>query len=429
VRFWYRARSASFAEQLEVKWGNAANATAMTSAAIFSNTNIVNTTYAEGTTIAFTPTSSGIYHVGFRVFSAADRYDLYLDDVTIELTSACTTPAVAGTATGGTTLTAGTSGTYNYSGGNGTSINWQQSIGVSGAFTDISGATTSTRSYTNIPGTYRLRVRASTNNCADAFSNSITVTINPRVGDNLNLPIQANLPFTTTGSTATGSGFSNAYTGTNNQTSPDVFYRFTTGACTDSLVISTCGSGFDNYIHLLNSTGTQLFSNDDNGPSCTGTSASIKAAVLPNTTYFVVVEGFGSATGSFNLSISQIDNPVASSSISASGPLSFCAGGSVELTASESGSYSVTVTDANGCTSSASETVTVFTPAQASISASGTLNFCAGGSVNLSASAGTAYSWSNGATTQAINATESGSYYTVIQLPMPMDVQVQLLQQ
>ena len=276
-------------------------------------------------------------------------------------------------------------------------------------------------------------MRVSTNNCADAFSNIITVTVNPRVGDNLNLPIQANLPFTTTGSTASGSGFSNAYTGTNNQTSPDVFYRFTTGACTDSLLISTCGSGFDTYVHLLNATGTQLLSNDDNGPSCTGTSASIKALVLPNTTYFVGVEGFGSATGSFNLSIAQIDNPIASSSISASGPTSFCAGGSVSLsasagtayswsngattqtiTATESGSYSVTVTDANGCTSSASATVTVFTPAQASISASGALSFCAGGSVDLSASAGTAYSWSNGATTQAITASESGSYSVTV---------------
>jgi hypothetical protein len=433
VRFWYRARSASYVEQMEVKWGNAANATAMTSPAIFSNTNIVNTTYAEGTTIAFTPTSSGIYHVGFRVFSAADKYDLYLDDVTIELTSSCTTPTVAGTVIGGTTLTAGNSGVYNYNGGNGTSINWQQSIGAGGSFTDIIGATSATLSYTNIPGTYSLRVRASSSNCPDAFSNAISVTVNPRIGDNLNLPIEANLPFSSIGNTENGSGYSNAYTGTNNQSSPDVFYRFATGACVDSLVISTCGSGFDTYLHLLNATGTQLFSNDDNGPSCTGTSSSLKVAVLPNTTYFVVVEGYGSSLGAFSLSISPIDNPIATASISAAGPLSFCAGGSVELsasagstyswsngattqaiTATESGSYSVTVTDANGCTSSASVDVTVFTPAQAIISAAGPLSFCAGGSVELSASAGSAYSWSNGATTQAITATESGSYAVTV---------------
>ena len=68
------------------------------------------------------------------------------------------------------------------------------------------------------------------------------------------------------------------------------------------------------------------------------------------------------------------------------------------------------VTDANGCSSSASETVTVLVATPASISASGALSFCAGGSVDLTASAGTAYSWSNGASSQSITVSEGGSY-------------------
>lgn len=44
------------------------------------------------------------------------------------------------------------------------------------------------------------------------------------------------------------------------------------------------------------------------------------------------------------------------------------------------------------------------------ITASGPLSFCSGGSVTLNAPAGTAYHWSNGATTQSISVTTSGTY-------------------
>ena len=52
-------------------------------------------------------------------------------------------------------------------------------------------------------------------------------------------------------------------------------------------------------------------------------------------------------------------------------------------------------------------TCTIATP---TITAGGPTTFCAGGSVNLTSSAGTTYLWSNGATTQSINVTKAGSY-------------------
>ena len=52
-------------------------------------------------------------------------------------------------------------------------------------------------------------------------------------------------------------------------------------------------------------------------------------------------------------------------------------------------------------------TCTIATP---TITAGGPTTFCAGGSVNLTSSAGTTYLWSNGATTQSINVTIAGSY-------------------
>ncbi len=129
-------------------------------------------------------------------------------------------------------------------------------------------------------------------------------------------------------------------------------------------------------------------------------------------------------------------NPLPSATITASGPVTFCQGGSVTLSApagmssyswsngattpsisvATSGSYSVTVTNANGCSAtSAATTVTVNAPPAASITAGGPTNFCAGGSVTLSATAGmSSYSWSNGATTQSINVSTSGNYSVTV---------------
>ena len=54
-------------------------------------------------------------------------------------------------------------------------------------------------------------------------------------------------------------------------------------------------------------------------------------------------------------------------------------------------------------------------PAKPAITAGGATTFCAGGSVTLTAPAGfTAYSWSNGATTQSITATQGGVYTVVV---------------
>ena len=216
----------------------------------------------------------------------------------------------------------------------------------------------------------------------------------------------ANLPFSTSVSNA--SGFTNAYTGTNNQASADVFYRFTTGPCTDSIKISTCGTAFDDYIHLLNSAGTWIVSNDDNGPLCSGTAGSLKQLVTPNTTYYVVVEGYSTNTGTISLNISQVDNPVYTTSISPGGPTTFCPAGSVILTAAAgssylwstgantqaitanaTGNYSVTVTNANGCSASASQSVTM-NPAPTAFNVSGGGSYCStpgtGVSVSLSGS-------------------------------------------
>ena len=118
--------------------------------------------------------------------------------------------------------------------------------------------------------------------------------------------------------------------------------------------------------------------------------------------------------------------------ITAGGQTTFCNGGSVTLTSSAgtsylwsngattqsinvtaSGSYTVKVINASGC-QSATSVATVVTvnalPATPSITADGPTTFCAGGTVTLSSSPETSYLWSNGETTPSINVTTTGNY-------------------
>ncbi len=123
---------------------------------------------------------------------------------------------------------------------------------------------------------------------------------------------------------------------------------------------------------------------------------------------------------------------IATPTITAGGPTTFCTGGSVNLTSSPgttylwsngaktqiinvttAGSYTLKVTNASGCQSAASAAITVTVnalPATPTITTGGPTTFCTGGNVTLTSSAGTTYLWSTGATTASINATTAGSY-------------------
>lgn len=79
VRFYYRGGSAQAAEKLALYWGTAPTAAAMTNQ-IFVNENISNVTYAVGEGVMQAP-ASGIYHFGFKGYSPADLFYIYLDTV------------------------------------------------------------------------------------------------------------------------------------------------------------------------------------------------------------------------------------------------------------------------------------------------------------------------------------------------------------
>ncbi len=72
------------------------------------------------------------------------------------------------------------------------------------------------------------------------------------------------------------------------------------------------------------------------------------------------------------------------------------------------------VVDACGNFTDCVQRITIAGLAAAAITANGPMQFCEGGSVRLMASAGRAYLWSNGATTQSITVNDSGSYAVLV---------------
>lgn len=152
-----------------------------------------------------------------------------------------------------------------------------------------------------------------------------------------------------------------------------------------------------------------------------GTHSSTLNVTTSGTYSLSIVDSNGCTANSNSITVTV--NPIpAIPTISASGPLSFCNGGSVILTSSAasnntwnnginsqsqtvylSGTFVDTVSNQYGCKSWSAPTVVNVHPV-ASISASGPTTFCFGGSVTLSASpvSGVSYLWSTGATTPSI---------------------------
>ena len=191
-------------------------------------------------------------------------------------------------------------------------------------------------------------------------------------------------------------------------------------------------AGANIQLHALASGGSGSYTYTWTSTPVGFTSSAANPIVNPtvNTTYHIAVsDGFNTV----NSQIAVIVNALpATATIATGGPTTFCTGGSVTLTSSAgstylwssgattpginvtaSGSYTVQVTNASGCLS-ASSAATIVTvnglPATPTITAGGPTTFCDGGSVTLTASAGSTYLWSSGATTASINATEAGSY-------------------
>ena len=163
----------------------------------------------------------------------------------------------------------------------------------------------------------------------------------------------------------------------------------------------------------------------------------VSQSITVNTTgsYSVTVTDENGCSGtSVATVITVFENP--DPVVTASGPTEFCEGDSViltvnefaqyqwlpngentqSITVTESGSYSVTVIDENGCTATTQAIiVTVFETTPATVAANGPTEFCEGGEVELTASNGASHSWEpNGEITQSIIVSASGTYTVTV---------------
>ncbi len=180
--------------------------------------------------------------------------------------------------------------------------------------------------------------------------------------------------------------------------------------CSGSATILDAGAGYTNY----------LWSTGDITPTINVTTAG---------TYSVTVSDATGCTGSDQVDVTTNTNPIPS----ITGALSFCTGDSTILDAgagytdyvwnpsgttqtisvNTAGTYSVTVTDNNGCTGTDQVDVTV--AANLSPSITGILSICSGNSTIIDAGGGyTNYLWNTTETTQTITITTSGTYSVTV---------------
>ena len=308
--------------------------------------------------------------------------------------------------------------------------------GVSGGVFSPSAAGPGTHLITysvcNLSATTSITVIATPAN--DLCGNAISVSAgNSYSGNTLCASADPGLSFcTTTGGTA-----------------PGVWYSFVGDGNRWSFSTCNAGTDYDTKLHAFSGNCASLTcvaGNDDLGSSCaTGPGvASFKSGLSFCTTigrtYYVLVHGFSTSSGNYQLDASSTPGP--SGSISAAtyacGTNVSCNGasnGSATVTGSggaglysynwsngqttatatglSAGTYTVTITDANGCQGTASVTLTQPAPLAANAGANTTVIFgypSANNCANLTASAtggascaAYSYAWSNGGTTATIN--------------------------
>lgn len=167
---------------------------------------------------------------------------------------------------------------------------------------------------------------------------------------------------------------------------------------------NTWNTGATTQTILVSSSGT--FSVASGSGSCTSSSNLFTVTVLPN-------PSTPSITSTGNSLCSGETATLTSSSTTGN---TWSNGSTAQTTTvNATGTYSLFVTGANSCKSPTTSVNVTVTPAQPTptVTANGPTTFCAGGSVVLSSSNASGNAWNTGATTQTILVTTAGNYSVV----------------
>lgn len=233
------------------------------------------------------------------------------------------------------------------------------------------------------------------------------------------------------------------------QGSNDVYYTLTTGPCTDSLFISTCSplSQYDTYLYLLDSAGATVAANDDATVGTCGFTLNglnrfsiINTAVQPNTQYFIIVDGFGTSVGQYELTVDEstfgpqlstdlVSNIACNGDSTGSIQVSVAGGAGAytyswtngdtieDISGLPAGTYTLMVSDTQGCDDS--ETYVITEPPALVVSEVTDDVDCFGGSdgsISLTVTGGTpgySYAWNTGDSTDSISGLTANTYSVV----------------
>lgn len=260
-----------------------------------------------------------------------DKGNLFGWSITIVLAEPCIDPPVAGVTElmpanicDGFSFTASLPETTS---GEGQLYQWQIS-NDNIFYMDIAGANSDTYSDSPLESAYyRCEV---TCGATSSFSDPAYLNINETpTGDSFSDPLEINtLPFIYEGNNLA----SNCWTNTIGYRSPDVWFTYT-ASCNGTIDISVCTDALDSWISLKDSSGANLAFNDDyTMDGCYYLSSGIfDFEVIAGNTYYIMIEGWNFAEGSFTLTVNESNtSPL---SISPAGDISVCFGEYVLLSA------------------------------------------------------------------------------------------------
>ncbi len=104
---------------------------------------------------------------------------------------------------------------------------------------------------------------------------------------------------------------SDGNTDTNGDGSPDEWFRFTgSGGIPQWVTVSTCDqAAYDTILTVYDSCGGSIIAQNDDGPGCAGFTSELSFLSDGTSTYYIAVDGFGGASGAFDLSITCLNPP------------------------------------------------------------------------------------------------------------------------